>query len=406
MNTFLYTKLIFMFSGCLLIRPSVFGQQWTTLGVLFIGFAFFVHLIEHSVRREIRLNRTHRYVLVFSVLVWLYFLVHSHLLNVQNFDFVIKLVMTMLAVIPMMAILLSDETLNYKFFRGMIKFLIFISISYYVSFILSLFLSWDKIAMFDVVVEGYGVKSIYFPLTHIYGFQGFDQLPRLGGFFRESGILQMFIIWAYFNLHSYNLDTKKVKISLIFGLIATFSTIGAAIFLAVFAIKLFFNQRKFISLVIMPIGIYAAYNLPLLGIKAKASINTASISDRSMSMSEGIKMLAKHPFGVGLYNGELGTNSGINLIANSQAIGIIGIILILTLYYLPMITAEDKKSFFLSSAPIVFTSLFSQPLIDAPLVYILLLATYKPHIFKQKKLKESIHSKFYQVRSFKSTISR
>ena len=85
-----------------------------------------------------------------------------------------------------------------------------------------------------------------------------------------------------------------------------------------------------------------------------------------------------NPFGTGLY--DVGINdvelSGINLLAASSKIGIIGLVLVLMVYILPMLGYHAKKNYLIGITPILITLLYAQPIFDSPLIYALLMANY------------------------------
>ena len=274
--------------------------------------------------------------------------------------------------------------MNYLFFRWFIKILLFFSISYSITLILGMFIgiSFDKLLMFNIPVEGYESSgNIYFPFTQLYGFMTVAniKLPRALGFFRESGIFQAFLIWAFFNLKQYNLESNKNKIILIFGIIGTFSTAGIAVLFGVYAIKLFINKKQMVSICLIGMSVIGLIYTPYIGLKAKSVTHSTSISDRSLATMNGLKRLKGNPFGTGIYNIEVNAieNSGINLLAISYKIGLIGLVLVLLVYFLPMYGYLYKRNYFVGVLPFFMTLLISQPILDAPFIYIMLLANYR-----------------------------
>lgn len=404
-----YVKITSLLLGMFLVRPSALGEQFTSLGIIMVLFALGIHLLEYlKVRENHFITLKNFNVLIMTILLWVYLLVHALIVGSNHFDFVLKATMTHLIIILTCVVILSHEKSNKVFFKSLIKILLFFSFSYSITFVLSMVLGlgFDRLLLLSIPIEGYETSgNVYFPFTQLYGFMsiGSINLPRGLGFFRESGIFQAFLIWAYFNLKQYNLNSKKNKFLLIIGIFGTFSTAGIAVFFAVYAIKLFLNKRKILSLGLVSIGLYGLFYAPYIGIKSKSITHATSITDRSYATLNGLTKLADNPIGTGLYNTEFFdvTNSGINLLAMSYTIGIIGFILVLAVYFSPLVGYPYKKNYLIGAMPFFITLLISQPILDAPFIYVMLLANYHNCDFKVKENVKSFKKRKWKLKKYK-----
>ncbi|MEH7249171.1 hypothetical protein V7114_20640 [Neobacillus niacini] len=405
-----YIKIFILLIASFLLRPSAFGQQYTTYAVILVLFAFGIHVLEILKNRDSYFATKKNFVVItVSLLLWTYLLAHALIVGSNHMDFVIKASIAHIVVIGCTAIMFSHEKTNYLFFRHLIKLLIFFSFSYCVTFVIGMFgLGFDSLRILTIPVQGYqNSGNIYFPFTQLYGFMtvGNLQLPRALGFFRESGIFQAFLIWAFFNLKQYGLEDKRNKLILFLGILGTFSTAGIAVFFGVYAIKLFLSKRKILSVILISIGILGLFYAPYVGLKSKSVTHSTSISDRSYATNQGLERLMENPLGTGLYNTEMFdiANQGINLLAMSYTIGFIGIFLVLLAYFLPLYAYPFKQSYLVGVLPFFITLLISQPILDAPFIYIMLMAnygsTYNVHLAtKPLKAKNKKKRKFKKYR--------
>lgn len=382
---FTYTKILLLFVTVLLIRPTAFGQQYTTYGIILALLALGMHLIESlKANNNFKIPRKNFIVITTAILMWTFLLAQASLVGSNHLVFAMKACVAHLIILISCGIILSHNKSNYLFFRGLLKIFIFFSFSYLVTFVITMFLgvNYSKLFLFSIPVEGYtsGVGNIYFPFTQLYGFMtvGNLELPRDLGLFRESGIFQAFLIWAFFNLEQYNLDKKIFKFILFIGVIGTFSTAGIAVFFAVYAIKLFVNKRKILSTILITISILGLFYAPYVGLKSKSITHSTSITDRTYAITTGLHGLLQNPLGTGLYNAGQDdvANSGINLLAMSNQLGFIGLALVLMVYFLPLFGYKNKRNYLIGVIPFFITLLISEPILDAPFIYIMMFANY------------------------------
>ncbi|WP_427126726.1 O-antigen ligase family protein [Priestia megaterium] len=393
-----YVKILILLIAVFLVKPSALGQSLTSIGIGLSVLSLSLHFMEFS-KRKIRLTKKNFIVSLSVLSLWTYLLAHASILGSNHLDFVIKAYLAHVVLVICGAIVLSDRKSNFLFFRYFILSLVGSSLSYWITYTLSLILGLDKLYLFTLPIEGYdGSGSIYLPFTILYGLfsVGDIQLPRLLGLFRESGILQAFLVWAYFNLKNYNLEYKWIKMLIILGIIGTFSTSGIAVFLGTIVIYLIANKKPLRGTLISLAMLLALFFTPYIGLKNKAETHGDSINDRMYATISGLEKLKEHPIGEGLYQLNYNDlpNSGINLLAISYKIGILGFILVLIMYFLPLYKYEYKKNYIVSIFPLFITMLTSQPLLDAPLVLMIFLAVYDSKNRVREKVKAKRKIKF------------
>lgn len=379
-----YLKIIPLILSVFLIRPSAMGEQFTSVALVLILFSAFIQLLEWlKYRNKFSISKKNLIVTITCLGLWTFLLMHALIQDSNNLEFVLKATISHMIVISIGAIILSHQRTNLLFFKGLIKVFIFFSFSYCITFFLTMVLGieFEKLLLFKVPVEGYESSGdVYFPFTQLYGFMtvGDIRLPRVLGFFRESGIFQAFLIWAYFNLKQYGLNNKKNKALLLIGIVGTFSTAGIAVFFAVYAFKLFLTRKKFLSIFLVIISVFGLIYAPFIGLESKSVTHESSITDRSFAMKDGVNRMMENPIGTGLYNAEWydSRTSSINLIAMSKNLGVFGLTFVLLTYFLPAAFYEYRRSYLIGVMPFFLTLLLSQPILDAPIVYLIMLANY------------------------------
>lgn len=378
---------LFMLVSYFFVRPSALGQDYSTIGIISAILAFIIYFVFFSKRIKINLiSNKNIYVLLINNIFWIYLLGHSWINKSEGILFTLKAFISNLVIIIIFFVLLNDKVINKKFFKALFNIIKFSIISWIITVVISIIIPLESLYIFKLPLQTYDSSgSIYFPFTILYGFMtvGSIKLPRLLSLFRESGIAQMIFIWYIFNLESYNLNTKFNKIILILGTVATFSTSGIFILFFIFALKYLIKNNNFknyiMALAISLFSIYILFNAPYIGIKNKMITHGESISIRMNMVIRGIDKFIDNPLGIGMY-GDLATaNSNINLIASMYVIGIIGVIIYITIYIFPIryMSKNEKINYITSIMSIFITGLLSQPLLDAPGLYIHFFANYE-----------------------------
>lgn len=370
------------------MRPTALGQGYTSYACVLCIFVLCVHILGMIKNRNTVITKKNFIIIVTSITFWLYLVVHALLVGSNGMDNVLKAATYHVLIIFTFAIILSSKKENFLFFHWFIKILFFFSLSYTITVVLGTFVGGiENLHLFNFKIETYNHPAlVYFPFTSLSSFMivGNIHLPRFLGMFREPGILQAFLIWAFFNLEQYKLNSKKIKFTLAIGIFGTFSTAGIAIFIGTIAMKYFLNRKVLKSILIVSFCIIALVYTPYIGVKSKSINAAASVDERSYATKVGLEKFMDNPIGTGMYNhGDYDMyNAGINLLSSSYMIGAIGLFLILLVYFLPMYKYPFKTAYLVGITPLLITSLYSQPILDAPLVYIMLMANYG--IFAEK----------------------
>ena len=369
-----------MFISVLLMRPSLLGEEFSTIVILVLLVALFVKVILRNKELKVSFERSHIIILVIFLLIWIYLLAVSVLNNSYHFDYTIKAFILHTVIVTIFSFLLSEKEINKLFFKSVVYILSFCGIS---SLISILFIEFSSAEIIMGHVLDYEVLFPFSLKYSVYTVPNIHVFHRFMAFFREPGIAQAFYAWAivyciYFRFH------KFILFALIFGLLATLSTTGILSLSIVLFLLFLFKQnisfyariyRIFISGFLV-ISMYAGlYYMPFIGIEAKSNTHGGSIDDRSENMFFATENL--NFFGNGMYSADE-DHSGINLISMLDEIGLFAFIFIVLLYFSPLLfKKQDNLFYFISFVPIALTSILAQPLIDAPLVYLFLFATFQ-----------------------------
>ncbi len=389
-----YLKILALIMASMFSRPALFGNNHPELGLVFSAIALFLHIVDQGAGRSLNASipRHNRAVLISVAILWTYISLHAMLANSKHLDTVFYALIANVGLIFAFSIVLGDERTRIVFFRCFVVIMLVPIASYTVTLLLAQRYDLDALKLFRLDVKGYEDKGsgwIYFPITPIYSYLKFDGavVLRLQDVFREAGIAQAFLAWAFFAADMLWKRRILIKIFLLAGIVATISTVGLAlapvltILWVISNAKIFKNSRGFLKLTVLLIsGVIAlagsyfiALNIPYIGLLDKANYASQSISDRETSSTNGIKELLDNPLGIGLYNIDDGTFAGINLIGASQFIGVAGCVLVLFAYFFPLTTSKNKLNYMLLIMPLFITGLTSQPLLNAPLIYVMFL---------------------------------
>ncbi|GIM27381.1 hypothetical protein CPJCM30710_00470 [Clostridium polyendosporum] len=375
------------------MRPTVLGQNYTNIAMILLIVALIIFFAYGYSKKYNILNLNTIPILIMCYIFWIYLGFQAIFLNNSNIDFVLKSIISNIISISVFSLVLEDDELNYKFFKIFIVIIVICCVSYIITFIINIFIDIDKIYLFRLPVRGYNYESgkVYIPFTISYGKflinNNFETI-RLLGLFRESGIFQCFIIWSIFICDYYFKSSKIIKLILVFGLFGTFSTISIINLFFAYALNIILNKKysikKYIlAFCVLILGVYLIFNMPYFGIKGKLGYGQASITDRLDGFKVGENILREQPlFGNGYFYYTDKRNTGINLISSIGQIGLLGLFLYFLIYLLSLFSTNFSKKLIVAMSPIIITLLFSQPIFDAPLIFILLLIKYQPEKIK------------------------
>jgi hypothetical protein len=209
--------------------------------------------------------------------------------------------------------------------------------------------------------------------------QGGAVLPRLSGWFREAGIYQAFCVWGLLVGERYGLRQWWLRGLLVVAVVATLSTAGLVLLLASAGLYVLFRKRDMHAVVrgilfagLVGVSVAGLLLAPIVGLESKSVSNPASLGDRLGSAVSGLSDLSRSPLGTGLYGATV-PNSAINLIGASREIGAVGLCLVLAAFGAAVIGARDRRYALVC-------------LLDAPLVYITLLASYGSDVIEEGRV--------------------
>ena len=373
-----------------MLRPSIVGGHMSLVGAIGIIVCYvFFFLLE--------LRRYHSYwssaynVLGVGCLLMLYLLVQAALCNSTRFDVVMQIFVVNSTVLWCLCNILAHKTYNRVFYKFVVFIFSIIGLSSCLTTVLFFFGHRESLLLFSFPVRGYQYTAeVYFPFSTFTRNISTDivMLSRFGGVFREPGIFQAFSCWAIVYAVYYKCK-NWIVLGLIASVITTYSTAGILNLVTVafgwLLIKCKYNiWEKMLLVCVATFALLGTvYYFPYIGIRDKSATYERSIYTRIDNARMGLATSIMDPIGEGYYNvrGNEPDDTNINLLAASQKIGLIGAMLVLSFIISPLFTREENvKIKLLSLLPIISTLLFSQPLFDQPLIYIVLLSAFETNV--------------------------
>jgi hypothetical protein len=234
------------------------------------------------------------------------------------------------------------------------------------------------IAGYDNADSG-GNGDILFPFTVVYGKMAEYGIYRFCSIYREAGIAQAFFVWSFVYL-MYSRARGIWIIGSLLGALLCGST--AVIFSFGTAALIHFGSRSphrprqlFILVLLLGAMVLLLLFVPGIGLVDKAATHGASITDRQDAMALALpgSDIWRWLFGHGLFYDATDKveNAGINAVAAIFDIGAVGFVL----YVSTFVAGTFGRRFFIDGyryltliSPFLVTSLFFQPVVDAPLV--------------------------------------
>lgn len=376
-------KILLFVLGLLLLRPTAFGQSLSTLGIIIILSTAGMSVLDGKIKKLRYNNITSVYIILCILFLCLYLMLNGMTSQSSNMDFVIKGVIS----VAIVSIVTFVHSVDKYFIKRIFDLLAYIfaltALSCSVTFLISRFIPLETMLLGKYSIEGYsGPESgnIYFPLSHLYSYFSFNgQLyPRFSGFFREAGIFQAVLLWTIAYVYIHRLPYWLI-ISCLLGVIVTFSTtgiiVGAALLILIFGLfsKIHLLYRIILLVITISFLPMVIYETPGIGLNDKPSV---SISDRSQAVQMGVRDISSNLTGQGYYSqGVQISNQGINLISYIFFIGIMGFVLAVMPYFVAFALNRYHSQAIILLFPLFVTSILTQPLLDAPLWYVLMFST-------------------------------
>lgn len=386
-QTLFRLPIILLILALFTMRPSYLGEDYSILGLALALIAAFL-VITYKNQAPAPIPKKYAVFIFIVFIYWGMLAVFSMLGGTPN-NFALKSFILVTVFVLCGAVVLARTQAESFFAQSLVWVLAAMGFSYFITFLMTLLLgSGSLIEIGHIQISTYANGMIFFPFTITYGQiwvpELNDSIWRLGGGFREAGIAQAFYIWSIIYVLSTQLRHKyKLLFFLIVGMLGTLSTmalplLAISLFLKYFlqATREFKMKHLFILILTIPL-VGALFNAALYGrgFGIKDKMETVSAYDRQYAIDEGMRSLYDNPFGTGMYNNLsiIGENASINLIGALSQIGIQGLIGIILIYLYALFIGNDWRRKLPFILPFFMTGLLSQPLLDSPGIYLMLM---------------------------------
>jgi len=365
-----------LFIASTLLRPTIAGDLISFVGSLGVLVAGVVGLSVLRLDREAL--RMAAFTQGSAILLWSFLMSHAAINGVPNF-YAGSAFLQIATCCAGAMICLSNRRVHDLFFSFWRLFLAAFAASFVMTTALSMSVGLETLHIASLQTPHYENYDVYFPITISYDVKDYfgTRIVRASAWFREAGIAQAFYASAILTMPKIRTARQWALALLLFtGGIATQSTIGLAIVGIAAAAQLFRNFRDpWFRVVIAVPAVYLAVIATNLAISDEtvglaSKIDTESYIDRATQVEDGLRLFFENPLGYGAYSAVAG--GGINLISMLGAIGIFGAMLVLLNLTAAIAFARDRIEKAVYVLPLFVTSLTSQPLIDAALMYVFL----------------------------------
>lgn len=375
--------LCFFLLGALLLRPSMFGQEYTVYGLIVIFVAVVIRVFALDDKNGLSSKRTESlaYLTLLIVIFWIYCLTISLVVGDSRQDYLFKCIAAGIGVPIAAFIFFLNGGIYVRFYRYFAVLNSLLGYSIAITFILLQFLPADALRIGSFEIKGYleteGNGDILFPFSPMYALLSEYNIYRFLAVYREAGIAQLFFCWSflYFVL-------KRDSYYFIAGAFLGGALCGSTTFFVSVSLALLFylisrKQRSMGGYLILLIGAVAmaaaVVFLPGIGLLDKLQSHAESLDDRLFAISFAFDDVLGLIFGRGLYYiFSPYEGIGINAVSFIYYYGLIGFSLYISLYFMmAFLRRGNFVNYFLLLLPLLFTSLLFQPLVDAPLAFLL-----------------------------------
>lgn len=361
------------------MRPAILGQK---LSLIFIPLAFSSLLFALFWKSQIKIERILNPFIGILVLQIGYVLFQVIVLGSEGIIGV--LISLNLISFGFITFAIGNYNIARQFAKTLVIICSIFSLSYVITYILFLF--GIKIELFTINLtthtEWIYKLPVMFPFSPVYtagALVGDTMIPRAVGFFREPGLYQMVLIISYWAVEIFEFRKAKVyKFLLVISLIFTFSTAGYMLLLMTIAWGYFMkSRRKFLFLVsalplLLGLTYYVVTSQSQFGLARK--FDNESGRSRLEATLAAMEIIREKPLmGIGYHNTSNGIELGINFLGTVAQIGLIGVCLFLFPFLYTFIKVRKNHiGFICILLVLLFTMLFSQPLYDKPITYLIL----------------------------------
>lgn len=384
-SAFLNVLAVLTVISFIFLRPGMVGQIYTVFGLTLLLLVVCLNIF---IKRS-NMNNKPDYWFFFSLFIFWCFLFLFGVIGDANVEFLFKAVVANFIIVSIFCFIsLGNILLTFRVVDGYLFLLTCFGYSSFVS--LLLFFSGfgvDQLFIMELDLGYDNPSKLLFPFSILYHdmHSGYFNMLRFQSVFRESGIAQAFFTWAL--IIAYYLGNHKlILLGLFLGLLSTFSTTGVAISLLIIPLALIAKKgisgtvikRVFIifgytvgSIFFLFFAYFITLNIPYFGVLSKLETHGESITER-LPRFENISLL-----GQGFYS-NITENSAINLLKATESIGVLLVVFYIFMFTFMCWLGRSKHSgfkVFVALSPLFITSLIAQPIVDAPLVFILLFIT-------------------------------
>ncbi len=374
---------LLLLSLCL-TRPSIFGQQLTVLGGLGIVVTTLAFLITRTRPMLVSKSSPEGRTAVALLAFWSYVFAMSVFYGSSNLSYLLKATAGGFSVAICFLLLSANGNLINQTFSALARLNAVLGYSIAITICLLPIVGYAGLRVATYTIGGYddsdlGNGDVLFPFSVVYGVMKDYGIYRFCGIYREAGIAQAFFVWSFVYLVYSRARIYWIAGALLgailCGATAVVISLGAAAVVH-FASRALHRPRELILLLILLTALaLLLIFVPGIGLIDKAATHGASITDRQEAMrlalpgSDGWRWL----FGHGLFyeSMEAMESAGINAIAAIFGIGAIGFVMYLWTFFAGAFASRsyaDGCRYLTLMAPFIVTSLFFQPVIDAPLL--------------------------------------
>lgn len=382
-NKYYYNSFMVFVSLCIIsLRPSIIGENYGPFVLLLITCMIFLQILIRN-NAMININTNSILLSIFFAIFFIYVGFQS-IFTATNFRPVLSSIVSNVILFTIFLILTTDKKFILVFNKTLIITLVILVFSSIITYFMFYFESELSILKVQTHQGGFkeGYAALYFPFS-IMGANAFNfnflSFERSFGIFREPGIYQMFLIYAYFLISLHIIEFRFNKffiIMLIIGLISTFSMAGILTFIILVFIRhimtKFTFKKVFLSVILIIVIIYSYDFLYRL---VENRINSESAYNRFGTLQQIFKMRAiSFLFGRGYFQ-DLSNISTVNLLGSFASIGLIGFILYSLIWIAALFNFRMYKLILL--APFFMTLLLAQPIYTDPIIFLMLLLSTK-----------------------------
>jgi hypothetical protein len=377
---------LLLFFLCL-TRPSLFGQDFNYIGGFGIVLTTFVFLLTRSgvpvivARSSPELN-----IAVALLAFWSYAFGLTIFFGNSNLPFLFKASAAGFSVPVCFLLLSANSNLVDRTFSVFARINSALGYSIAITYCLLPIVGYSSLRLFTYAIGGYegsdadsGNGDILFPFSVVYGNLIEYGIYRFCGIYREAGIAQAFFVWSFI----YLLYSRAKVIWVLGSLLGAFLCGSTAVVVSLGAAALVhFGSRsvhrpRYLLILAVLLSVLALLLVfaPGLGLEDKAVTHGTSLTDRRVAMAMALPSGDnwRWLFGHGMFYESPNEveNVGINAISAIFHIGVIGFVLYVATFFAGLFGTRsygDACRYLTLISPFLVTSLFFQPVIDAPLI--------------------------------------